>query len=96
MLRLPGAVEPVFLDWLDREGQERRSRVEGRLREMHGGATCDRRFGLRMSGSGEMAEQIAAMFRLFRRRAGLDGPLPEFDYSQFRRPRGSDGQGWLF
>jgi len=96
MLRLPGAVEPVFLDWLSREGEERRARVEGRLRDMHGGETCDRRFGLRMSGSGGMAEQIAAMFRLFRRRAGLDRPLPEFDYSQFRRPKGSDGQGWLF
>ncbi len=49
-----------------------------------------------MTGTGEMAEQIGAMFRLFARRHGLDGKLPPYDCSRFRPPRAGTGQGWLF
>ena len=49
-----------------------------------------------MSGTGEMAEQIAGLFRLFARKHGLDGGLPPLDCSRFRPPRPKSGQLWLF
>jgi hypothetical protein len=49
-----------------------------------------------MTGSGEMAEQIGKLFKVFARRHGLDGDLPPYDCSRFRPPRDRSGQGWLF
>jgi DNA repair photolyase len=96
LLRLPGAVEAVFLEWLAREQPARRERIEAHVRATRGGKLNDPRFGKRMSGEGPLAAQIRQMFKLFVRRHGLDGGLPEYDVSQFRPPRGRSGQGWLF
>ncbi|MFO0843283.1 MAG: PA0069 family radical SAM protein [Gemmataceae bacterium] len=96
LLRLPLTVAPVFLEWVDRCRPDMRAKLEGRLREARGGRLNDSRFGRRMRGGGEMAEQIHAMFRLFKKRLGLDGKLPEYDTSRFRPPRTSSGQMWLF
>jgi hypothetical protein len=49
-----------------------------------------------MRGSGPIAEAVRNLFRLFARRYGLDGRLPDYDCSQFRPPRSRSGQGWLF
>ena len=96
MLRLPLTVAPVFHEWLERERPESLAKVEGRIREMRGGKLNDPRFGSRMRGTGEMADQIRDLFRLFARRHGLDGGLPAYDCSHFRPPRTSSGQQWLF
>jgi hypothetical protein len=48
-----------------------------------------------MMGSGERAEQIASLFRLFRKKYGLDG-LPPLDGSKFEPPRPKSGQLRLF
>ena len=96
MLRLPWTVAPVFLEWLERTHPEKKDRVEGRIRAMRGGKLNDPRFEERMTGSGEMAEQIRAMFHLFAARYGLDGELPPYDCNQFRPPRTAAGQAWLF
>lgn len=95
LLRLPGAVEAVFLDWLAREQPERRERIEARIRSTRGGHLSDPRFGKRMSGEGLMAAQISQLFRVFARRVGLDGGLPEYDVTRFRPPSRT-GQMWLF
>lgn len=63
---------------------------------MRGGKLNDPEFGRRMTGSGEMAEQIGKLFKVFARRHGLDGDLPPYDCSRFRPPRDRSGQGWLF
>jgi DNA repair photolyase len=96
ILRLPGAVEAVFLAWLARARPSWRERVEGRIRWTRGGKLSDPRFGKRMRGEGALAQQIGQMFRLFARRLGLDGPLPEYDTSRFRPPRPASGLMWLF
>lgn len=96
MLRLPLTVAPVFVEWLDRCYPGHREKVEGQIRAMRGGKLNSPEFGARMVGSGEMAEQIAAMFRLFARKYQLDGGLPPLDCSRFRRPRPESGQLWLF
>lgn len=96
LLRLPGAVEAVFLDWLQRERPDSRERIESRLRQARSGKLSETAFGKRMRGTGEMADQISAMFKLFVRRFGLDGPLPAWNCEEFRTPRSSSGQMWLF
>jgi DNA repair photolyase len=95
-LRLPYTVEAVFLDWLARERPDAAARVEGRLREARGGKAGETRFGRRMRGEGALAQQIHALFRLFKGRLGLDRGLPDFDLTLFRPPRPSSGQLWLF
>lgn len=96
MLRLPQAVAPVFLEWLQRCYPDRAAKVEGRIRAMRGGALNSSQFGERMAGRGELAEGIARMFHLFVRRHGLDGAIPPLDGSRFRRPTSAHGQLWLF
>ena len=69
---------------------------EALKRDPHGGDLYDARFGARMSGQGEFAEQIARMFAVFARRHRLDDAGRELDGSRFRRPIPSSGQGLLF
>ncbi len=96
MLRLPLTVAPVFREWLERCYPGLKEKVEGRIRGMRGGRLNSTRFGERMVGRGEMAGQIAAQFRLFARKHGLDGGLPPLDGTKFRPPGPKSGQLWLF
>jgi DNA repair photolyase len=96
LLRLPLTVAPVFHEWLARERPNMLAKIEGRIRETHGGHLTDPRFGTRMRGTGALADQIGELFRLFARKCGLDGDLPAYDCTCFRPPRSRSGQQWLF
>ncbi len=96
LLRLPLAVEPIFLDWLERNRPDEKPRVESRLRSCRGGELSESGFGQRMSGSGEIASQIAQTFRVFTRKFGLDRQYPELNTQHFRPPKSSSGQLRLF
>jgi DNA repair photolyase len=96
LLRLPLTVKPVFLEWLHRTQPLKAEKVEARMRETHGGKMNDSEWGRRMVGSGELAEQIRNLFRLFAQKHGLDGDLPPLDCSRFRPPQPSSGQLRLF
>lgn len=96
LLRLPLAVEPIFLDWIDRNYPDKRERIESLVRQTRDGKLYRAEFGTRMRGTGNYAEQIKQSFQVFRRKAGLDRSLPEFDLTLFRPPRSSSGQGMLF
>jgi DNA repair photolyase len=96
LIRLPLTVAPVFREWLEREQPARLQRIEGRIRETHGGRLNNSEWGIRMSGTGEMAEQIRSIFRLFAKKHGLDGKLPPHDCSRFQPPLPKSGQMRLF
>lgn len=96
LLRLPGNVQPVFLDWLQREQPAKQSLVTSRIRSTRTGRMNDATFGSRMRGEGEIADQISALFKLFKRKYGLDQGPPELDCSRFQPPVSSSGQQWLF
>jgi DNA repair photolyase len=96
LLRLPWTVVPVFQEWLERTMPDRRGRIEGRIRSTRAGRLNDPEFGSRMCGTGEIAKQIAEVFRLFARRYGLDGELPSHDLTRFRPPKPKSGQRTLF
>lgn len=89
LLRLPHGVGPLFEEWLGQHYPDRCDKVLLRLREMRGGAISDARFGSRMRGQGVLAEQIAGLFRLGCRRAGLDTQFPTLSTAAFRRPGGT-------
>ncbi len=96
LLRLPLTVEPVFLEWLTRNYPEKQAKVESRIRSTRGGMLYDGRFGTRMKGQGEIAEQIRRTFQVFARKLGLEKRSYSLDTTQFRKPVPSSGQGWLF
>ena len=96
LLRLPLTVAPVFREWLQRTRPNHAERVLNLIRSTRGGKLNDSDFGRRQRGSGEVAEQIGKLFRVFRAKHGLVGPLPELDVSQFRPPQLPGGQMRLF
>ena len=96
MLRLPFAVRPIFEDWLARNRPEHYDRVISRIRSTRGGQMYQTEWRVRQTGTGEYAEQIAATFKVFKKKYGLDGDLPPQDFSLFRPPRTAAGQLRLF
>lgn len=97
MLRLPREVAPLFRAWLDEHYPLRAAHVMSIIQDLRGGRDHDPRFGVRMRGTGNFADLVAARFALAARRAGLatrhDVPL---DTSRFRPPRVNVTQGELF
>ncbi len=96
LLRLPLTVEPVFTEWLERTQPLKAERVLGRVRETRGGKLNSSSWGERMAGTGEIADQIKTMFRLFKKKLGLDQKLPPHNCDLFEPPVPKSGQQWLF
>jgi DNA repair photolyase len=97
VLRLPHGVGPLFESWLARHFPERKDKVLHRLRSLRGGKLNDSHFGSRMRGEGVWAEQIASLFSVSRRKAGLAGTGPSLSSAAFRRPPGrSDSRQSVF
>ncbi|MBW3539858.1 MAG: hypothetical protein KY476_06280 [Planctomycetes bacterium] len=86
----------MFLEWLQRTPPTRYERVETRIRSTRGGRLNNTQWGRRMKGEGPLAEQIAATFRVFAARYGLNRERPPLDTSKFRRPPPTSGQLNLF
>lgn len=96
MLRLPYAVAPVFLAWLQEHRPLAAQRVESLIREMRGGQLYRAEFGMRMRGSGTYAEGVAQAFEVFVKKLGLNQPWEELDCSRFAPPQLRGGQRRLF
>lgn len=88
VLRLPGAVEPIFLEWLQRERPLRYRKVVGRLESLRGGRLNDSRFGSRMAGTGPWARVFSRLFHVSAARLGLNGPDEPLATHHFRRDQG--------
>ncbi len=93
LIRLPYSVKDIFTDWLAHCRPEQADKVLSRLARARDGRLNDTTFGRRMQGSGPMAEQIAALFRVTARRHAIDQQLPPLATAGFRPP---DGQRRLF
>jgi DNA repair photolyase len=88
LLRLPHAVEPLFQQWLTDHFPGKKDKVLSRIRAVRGGSLHDPRFGKRMTGEGIFAEQIADLFRVACRKAGLADQRIPLSTAAFRRPPG--------
>ena len=96
LLQLPLTVEPIFREWLRQTQPLKAKRIEVWIRETRGRKLSSPTWSERMVGSGQIAEQIRKMFRLFTKKHGLDGKLPPLDCSQFQPPTPRSGQVRLF
>ncbi|MCC7290515.1 MAG: PA0069 family radical SAM protein [Phycisphaerales bacterium] len=70
-LRLPGSVEPVFVERLRAALPQRAEKVLARIRDMRGGRMNETRFGARMRGEGVYWTAIRHLFAVTARRFGL-------------------------
>ncbi len=85
IVRLPWAVAPLFEHWLEEHYPERKEKVLGRIRHLRGnGKLNNPEWHTRMTGSGVFADQIASLFEVSCRHAGL-GERPKLSTSSFRR-----------
>ncbi len=96
LLRLPYAVRPIFEDWLRRNYPEKADRVLALIRSTRDGKLNNYQFGSRMRGQGPYAEQIAQTLKVFKKKYGLDQPMPPLDCTKFFPPRPRSGQMRLF
>ena len=85
-IRLPLAVAPLFLSWLERHYPERRAKVVRLIRELRGGKLNESEFHQRFKGQGEVAKRLQQLFELGRKRAGLKSGSPELKGDSFEPP----------
>jgi DNA repair photolyase len=86
IVRLPGAVALLFEHWLEEHFPERKEKILGRIRDLRGnGKLNNSKWHTRMTGEGIFAEQIAALFTVGCRRAGI-GKCPRLSTASFQRP----------
>lgn len=89
LVRLPYAVAPLFEAWLETHFPGKKERVLNQLRAMRGGKLYDAQWDKRFSGEGVFAEQIARMFAVARRKAGMSDGHPGLSTASFRRAGGT-------
>lgn len=87
-LRLPYGLAPLFEQWLETHVPTKKEKVLNRVQAMRNGKLNESQFGKRMRGDGIFAEQIASMFRLACRQAGLANDMQALSTAAFRRPAG--------
>ena len=88
IVRLPWAIAPLFERWLDEHFPDRKEKILGtQSASMRGGGRLnDPRWKSRIAGEGIFADQVASMFAISCRRAGI-GPRPQLSTAAFRRTR---------
>lgn len=85
-LRLPLAVEPLFVEWLGAHRPEKKEKVLSQIRSLRQGKLNDGNFGTRMRGSGAFAENLRQMFAIYCRKEGLNQSEIQLTTELFRRP----------
>ncbi|MDP3555936.1 MAG: PA0069 family radical SAM protein [Bacteroidota bacterium] len=83
IVRLNGAVEHIFKDWLIKNFPDRADKVWNQICECHGGKVSDTRKGVRMRGEGKIAESIMQLFKLSKERFLKTNSKFEFNCSNF-------------
>ncbi len=85
VLRLNGAVQPIFSKWLAAVYPDRANKVLSQVQTMHGGKLHDSRILKRMLGEGRVAQMIGRLVEVAVQRYMPGRSFPEFDTSRFRR-----------
>jgi len=86
VLRLPGSVKPIFLDWLEREYPDRKDKILNRIQSLRGGRLNDPRYGSRMTGTGVWADVTRKLFELGLEETGLKKGKPVLNTSLYLNP----------
>jgi DNA repair photolyase len=84
IVRLNGAIGPIFKDWLLKTFPDRADKVWNQICDAHGGNVNDSRFGVRMRGEGKMAKSIKQLFDIsvkrFMKERDFEFNLDAFNY----------------
>src|SRR5213596_1604800 len=83
IIRLPWAVAPLFEHWLEEHFPERKHKVLGRIRHLRGNRLNNSQWHTRMIGEGILSEQIASLFKVGCRHAGI-GERPNLSCESFQ------------
>lgn len=86
MLRLPGAVRPLFENWLEEHFPGRSGKIISRISSVRGGGMNDTEFGRRMRGEGVYADQVEQMMRVSAGRYGLNKEALTLSTCHFQVP----------
>ncbi len=89
LVRLPLAVEDLFVDWIHRRMPARASKILGRLREVRAGRLSASDFSTRKQGEGEFAATLRTLFEMSCRKYGLNQSEPELSTAYFTRDAGN-------
>ncbi len=92
IVRLNGSIKILFDDWLRKNFPDRADKVWRQICDVHGGTVNDSTWGRRMKGDGPVAEAIAQMFAVCKRRFFGTLSLPPYRLDKFR----SNGNLTLF
>ncbi len=84
-VRLLYAVKEIFEQWLGQHFPERKDKILNRIRAMRGGKLNDPNFNSRMEGKGVFAEQLADLFVIGCRRAGIKEHGVQLSTQAFRK-----------
>jgi len=85
VVRLNGAIATLFKEWIQHHFPDKAEKVLHQIAECHGGKLNDSRFGLRMSGEGNFAENIRQLHDFSCRKYLKDKELRDLDTSLFIR-----------
>jgi len=94
VVRLNGAIEDIFHDWLFKAFPERADKVWSLISDCHRGHVNDTRWGNRIVGDGKFAELIKDQFHLYCRKFHLNEEVMDWNTKDFRRIK--NGQLPLF
>jgi len=95
LLRLPYKVKDIFAEWLEIHYPLRKEKILGDIRSTRDGELYDSDYGSRMDGKGVRASQIAQLFEVSLKRAGIRGGGPHLTTDHYRR-LAANGQQELF
>ena len=87
LLRLPGSVEPVFLERIAAAFPDRLKKITHRLREVRGGLLNSSQFFDRHRGKGAYGELLDQLFLTAKRKAGFPEEQDPLLPPTFRRPQ---------
>lgn len=85
VVRLNGAIGPIFKNWIEMKFPEKASKVLNLIASCHNGNLNDSRWGKRMRGEGEIAQVIAHLFEINKRKYLPKNDF-QFNLKAFRRP----------
>lgn len=84
VVRLNGAIGPLFLNWLHKNFPDRAAKVEKQIKALHGGQLNDSQFGRRIKGEGVISESINQLFHIARSKYLGERKMPEYNRAAFR------------
>ncbi|MDX2001213.1 MAG: PA0069 family radical SAM protein [Chitinophagales bacterium] len=86
MVRLNGAIGPIFHDWIHKAYPLKADKVLNTIGYTHNGKLNDSRFGVRMRGEGNHAEMVAQLFQIARDKYFKDKVVPTLRADLFKPP----------